>query len=111
MKWLQSVLIDIAITVVILVATVLGPEWATWVVWIYTPFMVLMKVLAFFGSGMVGAFKPGQAAPPPWFLHLLYAVNTGALLVNSWWIWAAQWALIWILSFAAEARARPKAKK
>ena len=113
MKWLKQVILDLVITVLILVATILNPVWAMWIVVVYTPIMLLMKVFSVFGTGITAKIKQTDAAVPTWFWHSLYAVNTVALLFAGWWITGTQWALIWILSIVAEARtrARKKAKK
>jgi hypothetical protein len=106
MGWLKHVIIDLAVTVVIVIAAVTGAVWAQWVVWIYTPFMLLLKLVGVFGAGVTAQFKRAGAEVPTWFYHALYAVNVGVLLVYGWWLVGAGWGLIWILSVAAEMRAR-----
>ncbi len=106
MGWLKHVLIDLAVTVVIVIAAVTGAVWAQWVVWIYTPFMLLLKLIGIFGAGVTAQFKRADAEVPVWFYHALYAVNVGVLLVYGWRLVGAGWVLIWILSVAAERRAR-----
>ncbi len=103
MKWIQGVLLDIAVTVCIAVATLQGAEWAKWVVWIYTPFMLVLKIAAYFGPSMVKKKRKDRPdEPPPWFHHLLYAINVLLLSVARWWLEAAGWLAIWIISYLTE---------
>ncbi len=106
MSWLKHVLLDLAVTVVILLAVLTEQAWARWVVWIYTPLMLLLKVVAVFGAGLTAQVKRADAKVPVWFYHLLYAINVGVLLGFGWWLVGAGWALIWGLSVLAERRAR-----
>ena len=110
MDWIKHVIIDIAVTVVIIIAAVTGQVWAQWVVWIYTPFMLLLKLTGFFGSGVTGGFQRTDTDVPPWFYHLLYAINVGVLLIYGWWLVGAGWGLIWVLSYATEQRSIRPAK-
>lgn len=112
MKWIQSAFVDIAITLTI-VLWVFGilPEWAQWVVYIYTPLMALLKILAFTtGLDKVKTKKTGNE-PPPYFYHVLFAINVAALLYAHFaykhlepGIMAGLWVLIWILSALSERR-------
>ncbi len=102
MKWLKNVLLDVAVTVVIVLAAA-GQEWAMWVVWIYTPCMLLLKLGALTVRRPLVRTKT-MAEAPPWFYHLLYGLNVTALLVGGAWLWAGLWALIWVLSMVAEAQ-------
>lgn len=104
MGWLKHVILDLAVTAVILVAVLTGQAWAQWVVWLYTPFMLLLKVGAFFGGSLTAQVR--QPDVPAWFFHGLYAVNVGALLAYGWWLEGAGWALIWALSAADAHRNR-----
>lgn len=102
MGWLKNAVIDIAVTILIVLVTVNAlPEWADWVVLIYTPFILLLKATSFFGGIKV---KPPQGAdaPPVWFFHVLYAINVAVLLYSQWWLVGGAWVLIWVLSFLLE---------
>lgn len=112
MKWLQSAVVDIAITAVI-VLWVFGilPEWSKWIVYIYTPLIAALKILAL-ASGLdkVKSKQTGNE-PPSLFYHLLFAINVAALLyahfANSHMepaILAGIWVLTWILSAISERR-------
>ncbi|MEX0599266.1 MAG: hypothetical protein WD205_01405, partial [Rhodothermales bacterium] len=46
MESLKEVLVDVAVTVLIVVAVVTQWSWAWWVVAIYTPVMLALKILA-----------------------------------------------------------------
>jgi len=106
MGWLKHVLIDLLITLCVVLATFFGMQWAAWVVWIYTPAMVLLKV------GALGAKLPKvKEGPPDWFFHVLYAANVVILLYHRWWWVAAGWIVIWFLSALAVSRSRVPAKR
>ena len=113
MNWLKDAIIDIAVTLVIVAYAIWRPEWAWWVIVIYTPLMLLLKLSAL--SSPVRALSgKAKVTVPGWFYHVLYAVNVVALLVAEWWIVAAGWVLIWVLSMIAESKSKaavkPKAK-
>jgi hypothetical protein len=102
MSWLKHVWLDLAVTALIVAATVLQQGWAGWAVLVYTPFMLLLKGVAFTGGGLV---RPKALADPPpdMFYHLLYAANVLLLLMagqtwRPWWLYAGMWAAIWLLS-------------
>lgn len=108
MAWLKSVLLDIAITIFIALATTGVLPWAQWVVWVYTPFMLALKALAFFAGGFGQVRRkaaPAGETPPQLFFHALYAINLALLATSGWWITAGQWALIWIFSVLIDRRA------
>lgn len=102
MPWFKHVWLDLAVTALIVAATVLQQGWAGWVVLVYTPFMLLLKVVAFTGGGLTRPTTPANP-PPDWFYHLLYAANVLLLLAAGrtwrlWWLYAGMWAAIWLLS-------------
>ncbi len=117
MSWLKDALVDIAVTVMIVLAAALDLPWARWMVLIYTPFMLIAKVLFFLGGHSISKMKQKVVAVPTWFFHLLYAINVtvaaGYALAGAgaatqhWWMIAGGWALIWILSIATDVRMRP----
>ena len=109
MGWLKHVVIDLAVTLVIVVAVVTGQAWAQWIVWIYTPFMLFLKLGALFGGSLTAQIQ--QPDVPAWFFHVLYAFNVAVLLFYGWWLGGTGWALIWALSAAAERRPATPAKK
>lgn len=101
MGWLRHVLIDLAILVVIGLATFGGQSWALWVVWVYTPLMLLLKL-----GAVVSNVTPKQNEVPDWFYHALYAASLVILLYHLLYWEAAGWAAIWVLSVIAASRGR-----
>ena len=112
MEWIKQALIDIAVTVLIVLAATMELGWARWIVLVYTPLMLILKIVAFLGSRALGQLKQKSDGVPPWFYHVLYAVNVlvsaGAAFTGArpWWLIAGGWMLIWGLSIAADVRAR-----
>ena len=110
MNWIKNVLLDILVTVVIGIYAFTEPEWGYWVIIIYTPFMLLLKLMAVLSGASNPVKKKVEAAAPAWFFHLIYGVNLLLLLYANWWMMAVGWAGIWILSAVQESR-RPKTEK
>lgn len=115
MSWIKNVLIDLATTILIVLGTVVGLEWAAWIVFIYTPVMVLLKLAAFLGPTFTSQFRRADTDVPIWFYHLTYFINVGlltwaALTVaegsGTWWLAALGWLLIWGLSVGWEWKMR-----
>lgn len=109
MNWLKSIILDLIVTALLITAVTTDLSWARWVVIIYTPFMLLLKVLALVGQSLIEQFKPRSPEAPAWAFHLLYAVNVAALACAQWWITAAEWAVIWLLSYIEHRRLRRSA--
>lgn len=102
MAWIKEVIIDVLVTLCIALATIQSVEWAKWVVWIYTPFILLLKVIAYFGPAVVKrAGRRGKQVAPDWIFHVLYAANVLLLAAFQWWIEGAGWAAIWLISYLA----------
>lgn len=99
MDWIKTIIIDLIVTAVIIVAVTTDLAWARWAVVIYTPIMLILKIVALVGGSFTKQFKPRGPEAPAWVLHLLYAANVVALGLASWWITAAQWLAIWIISY------------
>ncbi len=104
MKWFKTIVVDLAVTALILVAVTLKPDWARGAVLVYTPFMLLLKVIAWVGQGAVKQLKPRAREAPAWMFHVLYAVNVAALAWAQWWWTAVQWAVIWLVSYLEHRR-------
>ena len=123
MQWLKNVILDIAVTVLIVLAATLDVEWARWIVLIYTPFMLILKILFVLGGQSLTMLRQSKkiVVVPNWFYHTIYAVNViitaGCALAGAgaatqhWWMLAGGWALIWILSVVGEMRTRPVAMR
>ena len=103
MAWLKNVILDLAVTAVIAVWLITSAQWAYWVVLIYTPLLVLLKVIGLSG-GVAQAAAQRKDETPVWFYHLIYAANLMLLLTGRWWIMAAAWAAIWVLSAYQQSR-------
>ena len=112
MKWLQTAFIDIAISLVIVlwVFNIL-PEWTQWIVYIYTPLIAVLKILAFATGLDKVKSKTSGNEPPALFYHLLFAVNVAALLYDHFvnlhlipGIMAGIWVITWVLSVLSERR-------
>ena len=113
MPWLKSVLLDIVCTVLIAIAVTVSADWVRGVrifIMIYTPLMLVLKLVALgVKPGTLraaGTKKRLDNAAPPLFFHVLYGANVLLLLWGQWWIMAAAWAAIWILSFVYDRRMR-----
>jgi hypothetical protein len=105
MNWIKSTIVDIAVTACIVAAAFADQEWARWVIWIYTPFILLLKVGAFFASPVVRkTVAKKQEEAPEWFYHILYAANVILLATVQWWWLVAGWAAIWTVSFVVSRR-------
>lgn len=109
MTWIKNAIIDIAITAVIIAYALTLATWSWWIIAIYTPLMVLLKVFAL--SGAASSVQRKADDVPSWFYHVLYATNVVLLLTASFYYAAIGWAAIWILSSVAESKSRPKKKK
>ena len=109
MTWIKNAVIDIAITAVIGVFAFNGATWSWWIIAIYTPLMVLLKLFAL--SGAAAAVKQKSDQVPTWFYHFLYAANLVLLLMSEFYWAAAGWAVIWVLSVVVESKSRPSKKR
>ncbi len=113
MPWLKSVILDIVCTVLIAVAVTVSADWVGGVrifILIYTPLMLILKLAALgVKPGTLraaGAKKRLDNAAPSMFFHVLYGANVLLLALGRWWIMAAAWAVIWVLSFVYDRRMR-----
>ena len=103
MKWIKEVVLDIAITILIILAVTTEMPWLRMFIIAYTVIMVVLKIIAFSSSSFSPILRGRQRPTAPvWFIHLLYAVNVAFLLVFKWWIVAGLWVLIWIFSWLTE---------
>lgn len=105
MQWLKHVVVDVTVTLLIVYAATGGAGWARWIVLVYTPFMLVLRVASLLGRMPAQRRPHGGEAVPIAFYHLLFALNVAVPLAFAWHVVAAQWALLWILSVAAERRA------
>lgn len=104
MTWIKTVLLDIIVTLLILLAVFTEIPVLDTIVVVYTPIMLALKLLEVFGAGLVNTLRSAAAEPPAWFVYLLYAINVVLLCVAGWWWTAGQWVLIAILSLISRQR-------
>ena len=110
--WLRNVVVDLTITaVIVLWALGVLPDWARWIVYVYTPLIALLKIMAM----ATGLDKVKQKAtpdePPALFYHLLFGINVATLLYAYFaqqdivvGIMAGLWLVTWVLSAFSERR-------
>ena len=106
MPWLKNVLVDLAVVALITAATVLDQRWAFVLVAIYTPLMLVLKVLPLLPGALPVKLPHAADTPPTWFYHALYVANVGLLATAQQWVLAGGWLLIWILSGIADVKAK-----
>jgi hypothetical protein len=102
MSYLRHAFVDIAALVLILVGALTRAEWAWWTIAVYTGLLVVLKIVGFLGRSLVRQTRTAADGPPALFYHALYAVSTIAMVVTGWWIIAAGWLTIWVLSYLTE---------
>jgi len=106
MAWIKHVILDLAILAVLALWALTGTEWMWWVIAIYTPILLVLKVAAL-SMGVSAAVKAkGGDQAPDWFFHVVYALSLVLMLVAGSMYFVAGWALIWILSAVGQARNR-----
>jgi len=103
MTWIKNVIVDVIVTVIIALYVFSNAAWGYWVIIVYTPLMVLLKLGAV-ASGVSKVVKQKPDETPNWFYHVLYALNFALLLYGAMWWPAAGWAAIWILSAVQASR-------
>jgi hypothetical protein len=111
MAWIKNIVVDMVATALIMSASVLDISWARWIMLVYTPFMLVLKVAALFLGGFMPIAKRATGPQPPdAVLHGLYALNVIVPLACQWWLVGIGWALIWALSVTADLKAKPRLK-
>ena len=108
MSWLKDVLVDISTTILIVAAVFIHLPLLNGIIIGYTILMLIIKLVAYFGDPFTTLMSKSQTAAPEWFSHLLYAINTGALLFFEWWYTGAAWSLIWLLSYLTQRKLNDK---
>ena len=104
MEIIKNAWIDILVTAVIAAAVFLDVEVLMWLVYVYTPIMLILKVVTFARRHKPSKFKPQDAGVPVAVFHVLYAANVlilayASMEIDQKWTWvAACWAAIWVLS-------------
>ena len=99
MKWIKDYIVDIAVIILIIIAVLLDKNWLEVVIISYSSLMLFLKIVVFINdSFLIGSAKKKSKAPP-WFIHLLYAINVIVLFSFQWWVTGAEWCLIWLFSW------------
>ena len=84
-------------------ATLLDQEWARYFIMFYTPLVIIMRLIAL--QSRLLQRKVEQADQVPVLVyHVIYALSFGLCVWDQWWLLAAGWAVIWILSAIYQAR-------
>ena len=99
MNWIKNVLIDLAVTLLVVLTVAADQKWAWYILVIYTPLMLILKIGALAGRGALAGMKVQSSQGPTWIYHVLYAANVILLSVGREWWLAAGWLAIWILSY------------
>lgn len=117
MEILKNAWFDALVTALIAYAVFVGgSEAVRWAIVVYSPVMLLLKVVAFAGRHKRSPIKPQDPGIPVAVFHVLYAANVailtyGAIRTSSDWWWVAGcWAIIWLLS-AASGKGKPVSKE
>lgn len=106
MSWIKDIVVDLIVTAFIISSAFLLESWMWWVIIIYTAIMLLAKIIVLAGDSSLQLIRKTKTEAPDWLSHLLYALNTVALVYGGWWFAAAGWLGIWILSFIAQRKLR-----
>lgn len=107
MGWLKNVIVDLIVTVAIIAAVLTSNSWLSGLVWGYTGLLLLIKFSVLISDSML--MNKTKTEAPEWFSHMLYAINTVALLSFGWWYAGAGWMLIWIVSYLTQQKLEKKA--
>ena len=98
MNWIKDSLVDIAVTVVLALATFGEMEWARWAIMVYTPFMLLVRIYAYSTRFSLSKVKATDTGVPTAVFHVLYGLNVLIAAYDQWWWIAGSWLVIWVLS-------------
>ncbi|PIQ62582.1 MAG: hypothetical protein COV99_05575 [Bacteroidetes bacterium CG12_big_fil_rev_8_21_14_0_65_60_17] len=110
MAWIKHVILDLVILAVLAAWTLTGAVWMWWVIAIYTPLLVVLKVAALTMGVSTAVKAKGGDQAPDWFFHVVYGLSLVLMLVAGNMYFAAAWALIWVLSAVGNARNRSSAR-
>lgn len=108
MNWIKEVIVDVAVTIFIIAAVLLGDIWMKYIIWVYTGIMLLTKGIVLSSDNFLQIVKKSKNNAPEWFAHLLYATNTLVLFYFAWWYAAAGWVLIWLFSFLTQRKLKKR---
>ena len=98
--WIKHVILELAVTLMIALATIPDLVWARWIVIIYTGLMLVLKIVALIGGRLLQSIRQPSTDVPAWFWHANYAANVLLLALDEWWYMVGAWVAIWIVSVA-----------
>lgn len=99
--WLKHVVLELAVTAFIALATIPELEWARWLTLGYTVLLLAVKAVALIGRNVLKGVATNEKVPS-WFWHANYAVNVALVAADGWWSMTVGWALIWLFSILYE---------
>lgn len=108
--WIKHVILELAVTLMIALATIPDLVWARWIVMIYTGLMLVLKIVALIGGRLLQSVRQPGADVPEWFWHANYAANVLLLALDEWWWMVGAWVAIWIVSVAYDQRVGMKTR-
>lgn len=103
MRWIPSILLDLLVLVVAVVAVSTGAAWSWWILIVYTPVMVALKILGYLAGPAVRQAR-GSDSPPELVFHALYAAMVVLMIIGGRWFLALGWIVIWTLSVLTDRR-------
>ncbi|MBO6524299.1 MAG: hypothetical protein JJ971_10770 [Balneolaceae bacterium] len=106
MNWVKEALLDILSLIVILVFAFTALDTLYVVIWVYTGFLLISKILVFFVDFL--QFKAKKTSVPDWFYHSIYALAIGVLFYSKSYYLTGAWVLVWILSAIQNPNKRKK---
>lgn len=95
---IRGIIVDLIVTIMIIAAVVFNSQWLTYLVIGYTGLMLAVKILVIISEQLRAITKKNKSNAPDLIYHILYGINIAALTVFSWYLTAAAWTIIWILS-------------
>lgn len=114
MGWVKGIIIDLVVAALVVIAAVAHQKWAWWIIAVYTPVMLALKLMVWASPGLANLTGTRNEQIPRIVLHLLFAVCFAFSIVGGWEWLAICWAAIWLLSATQDMRQAPvraKAKK
>ena len=105
MTWIKNAVVDLAVTILVVLTVAADQRWAWWILVVYTPLMLLLKVAAVTRRTPPAGIKVRSSEGPAWIYHVLYAANVILLSIGREWWLAAGWVAIWVLSYLQHRKA------
>ncbi len=96
MKWVKDALLDIIILGVIVAYTITLNNVLEIILWVYTGFLLIGKILYFYVGFLQS--KATKTQVPDWFNHAVYLISIVLLLLSMNYYLALAWGVIWVLS-------------